>query len=68
MTEATCIVLGWDPRLEPISGSVGELLANCHAKIMAEDCKTEVPPGERGEMWIQAPKYVYTRLTKVPIS
>jgi 4-coumarate--CoA ligase len=65
MTKVTCIALEWDPRLELISGSVGELLANCHAKIMSEDCTTKVTPGERGEMWIQAPKFVFTRFTNV---
>jgi 4-coumarate--CoA ligase len=58
MTEATCSLLGWDPNQTILSSSVGELNANCHAKIMAADGKTEVPVGERGEIWVQAPKYI----------
>lgn len=56
MTEATCSLLGWDPRVELPPGSVGTLNANCHAKIMDIDGKTEVPVGERGEIWVRAPK------------
>jgi 4-coumarate--CoA ligase len=56
MTEATCSLLGWDPRLEILSNSVGELNANCHAKVMDTEGKHEVPMGERGEIWVQAPK------------
>lgn len=55
MTEATCSLLGWDPRLNIISSSVGELNANCHAKIVNTDGTAEVPVGERGEIWVQAP-------------
>lgn len=35
--------------------SVGELIANCSAKIMNEDASAEVGPGERGELWIRGP-------------
>ena len=56
MTEATCSLLGWDPTLDIVASSVGELNANCSAKIMDMDGKTEVPVGERGEIWVQAPK------------
>lgn len=56
MTEATCSVMGSDPTKEIISSSVGELNANCSAKVMSEDGVTEVPRGQRGEIWIQAPK------------
>jgi len=56
MTEATCSILGCDPNKVTPHGSVGELNANCSAKIMDTDGKTEVPPGERGEIWVQAPK------------
>jgi hypothetical protein len=59
MTEATCSLLGWDPNLTSVSSSVGELNANCHAKIMDVDRKTEVSVGERGEIWVQAPKCVF---------
>ncbi|KAF4619016.1 hypothetical protein G7Y89_g14834 [Cudoniella acicularis] len=55
MTEATCSLLGSDPRLTPIPGSVGELNANCSAKIMDLDGRNEVAVGQRGEIWVQAP-------------
>ncbi|KAL3419965.1 4-coumarate-CoA ligase-like protein 2 [Phlyctema vagabunda] len=55
MTEATCAVMGWDPNRQNLSGSVGELHANCFAKIMDSEGKTEVPAGERGEIWVQGP-------------
>lgn len=58
MTEATCSLLGWDPTTEIDSNSVGELNANCSAKIMDAEGKMEVLVGERGEIWVQAPKYV----------
>lgn len=60
MTEATCSLLGWDPNLEAHPSSVGELNANCSAKIMSVDSEPykEVPVGERGEIWVQGPKYV----------
>jgi hypothetical protein len=64
MTETTSLVLAWDPRLQPIAGSVGELAPNCHAKIMSEDGKTEAAPKQRGEIWVQAPKYDFT-ITKI---
>ena len=59
MTEATCSLLGWDPTLESLPNSVGELNANCHAKIMDTDGVSEVAVGERGEIWVQAPKSLY---------
>ncbi|CZR58540.1 related to 4-coumarate--CoA ligase [Phialocephala subalpina] len=55
MTEVTCSLLGWDPTLPGIHDSVGELNANCSAKIMDVDGKNEMPVGERGELWCQAP-------------
>jgi 4-coumarate--CoA ligase len=58
MTEVTCSLLGWDPNLVSLPDSVGELNANCHAKIMDADGKTEVPTGKRGEIWVQGPKFV----------
>jgi hypothetical protein len=58
MTEVTCSILTWDSSVKPISSSVGELNPNCSAKIMAPDGKTEVPRGERGEIWVQGPKFV----------
>lgn len=58
MTEATCAVTGWDSITDPITGSVGELNANCSAKIMTEDGTAEMPVGERGELWVKGPKLV----------
>jgi len=68
MTEATCSLLGWDPRVEPLPSSVGELNANCHAKIMDTDGKAEVPVGERGEIWVQAPKFVFSTLYSLEVA
>ncbi|PYH48412.1 acyl--CoA ligase [Aspergillus saccharolyticus JOP 1030-1] len=53
MTETTCSLLGWDPRIKPDPTSVGELNANCEAKIMAEDDRTELGPNQRGELWVR---------------
>jgi 4-coumarate--CoA ligase len=58
MTEATCSILGWDATTTGVPGSVGELNANCRAKIMDLEGKAEMPVGERGEIWVQAPKFV----------
>jgi len=68
MTEATCSLLGWDPTHEIDPNSVGELNANCHAKVMDPDGKTEVPTGERGEIWVQGPKCVSPSLNTFPPS
>lgn len=52
---ATCSILGWDPREKSFSASVGELNANCEAKIMAEDGATEIlERNKRGELWVRA--------------
>jgi 4-coumarate--CoA ligase len=58
MTEATCAVTGWDAITAPVPSSVGELNANCSAKIMTEDGTAELPVGQRGELWVQGPKLV----------
>ncbi|KAK2786945.1 hypothetical protein FQN53_005891 [Emmonsiellopsis sp. PD_33] len=56
MTEATCSVIGWDPRRRSENHAVGELHANCEAKLISdEDGRTEVAHGERGELWIRGP-------------
>ncbi|KAK3070047.1 hypothetical protein LTS18_000155, partial [Coniosporium uncinatum] len=55
MTEITCTALSWHPEEHSESFSVGELVPNSMAKIMAEDETHEVPRGERGEIWIKAP-------------
>lgn len=51
----TCSALGWDPTEKCNSSSVGELNANCEAKIMADDGVTELGQNERGELWIRGP-------------
>ena len=61
MTEVTCSLLGWGVTDTSIPSSVGELNANCYAKIMDPDGKTEVPLGERGEIWVQGPKWVHSK-------
>ncbi len=55
MTETTCSAMGWHPLDISHTQSVGELLANCSAKIMSEDGQRELPAGERGELWVRAP-------------
>ncbi|PGH14495.1 hypothetical protein AJ79_02988 [Helicocarpus griseus UAMH5409] len=56
MTEATCSVIGWDPRRRSTNASVGELHANCEAKLVSDvDGETEVGRGERGELWVRGP-------------
>lgn len=34
---------------------MGELLANCEAKIMADDGVTELGRNQRGELWVRGP-------------
>ncbi|KAL2869275.1 acyl--CoA ligase [Aspergillus lucknowensis] len=53
MTETTCSILGWNPSEKSYSASVGELNANCEAKIMAEDGVTELGRDQRGELWVR---------------
>ncbi len=55
MTETTCSVMGWDPLSKSHSSSVGELLANCEAKLMNAEGTAEVPRGTAGELWVRAP-------------
>jgi acyl-CoA synthetase (AMP-forming)/AMP-acid ligase II len=52
---ATCSILGWDPRQTSTSSSVGELNANCEARVMDDDGVYEVRRGQRGELWVRAP-------------
>ena len=35
--------------------SVGELAANCEAKLMNDPGTAEVPRGTRGELWVRGP-------------
>lgn len=53
ITRTTCSILGWDPKEQSFSASVGELNANCEAKIMADDGVTELGRNERGELWVR---------------
>jgi acyl-CoA synthetase (AMP-forming)/AMP-acid ligase II len=58
MTEATCTAMAWDPNT-PIrgSGGVGEMYANCKARLVSLDGK-QTPierAGERGELWVTGP-------------
>jgi 4-coumarate--CoA ligase len=56
MTEVTCAATTFDPSKHSASFSVGELLANCEAKIVLDDeGKVEAPQGERGEIWVRGP-------------
>ncbi|RVX67124.1 hypothetical protein B0A52_08367 [Exophiala mesophila] len=56
MSEFPCVALGWDDRQTSTAASVGELLANCEAKLVNEDNETEIKSrGERGELWVRGP-------------
>ncbi|KAL2263472.1 hypothetical protein VTK26DRAFT_6679 [Humicola hyalothermophila] len=58
MTEVTCTCMSWDPTTTlPGSAGVGELSANCRAKLVSlADGATEITrPHERGELWVTGP-------------
>ncbi|KAF2462213.1 hypothetical protein BDY21DRAFT_277537 [Lineolata rhizophorae] len=56
MTELTCMGTNWDPTQYSGSYSVGELAANCEAKIAVDDeGKIEASTDERGEIWFRGP-------------
>jgi acyl-CoA synthetase (AMP-forming)/AMP-acid ligase II len=56
MTEVTCAATAFDPRDHSDSFSVGEIIANCEAKLVLDDeGKVEAAQGERGEVWIRGP-------------
>ncbi|KAG9194161.1 4-coumarate--CoA ligase [Alternaria panax] len=56
MTEVTCAATTFHPSIYSDSFSVGEILANCEAKIVLDDDgKIEAPQGERGEVWVRGP-------------
>lgn len=44
-----------DSFLTADSFPVGELLANCSAKIMNDDYSAEVPRDHQGELWVRGP-------------
>lgn len=49
----TCSLLGWNPTEKSNSASVGELNANCEAKIIGDDGSTELGRNQRGELWVR---------------
>lgn len=51
---ATCSVTGWVPTEISTSASVGELNANCEAKIMFDGSEVK-ERNSRGELWVRAP-------------
>ncbi|KAI4650852.1 hypothetical protein J4E93_003209 [Alternaria ventricosa] len=56
MTEVTCAATTFPPSAYSSSFSVGEVLANCEAKIVVDDDgKVEARQGERGEIWVRGP-------------
>ncbi|MCJ1333179.1 hypothetical protein MMC10_009873 [Thelotrema lepadinum] len=55
MTEATCTLTSFDPLRKSLTNSVGEPMANVELRFMNDEGTTEVPPGERGEIWVKAP-------------
>jgi 4-coumarate--CoA ligase len=56
MTELTCSATSFHPNKRSTSFSVGEMLANCEAKIVLDEAGTiEAPQGERGEIWVRGP-------------
>jgi 4-coumarate--CoA ligase len=56
MTELTCAATGYSPAKRSDSFSVGEMLAECEAKIVLDnEGKVEAKQGERGEIWVRGP-------------
>jgi len=55
MCRITCTATTWHPDEISTSFSVGEVVPNCEAKIMADDEVTELPRGQRGEIWFRGP-------------
>ncbi|KAL1983853.1 hypothetical protein VTN96DRAFT_9854 [Rasamsonia emersonii] len=55
MTEVTCTFMSFHPSEKSTTSSVGELVANCEAKIMADDAVTELGRNQRGELWVRGP-------------
>jgi acyl-CoA synthetase (AMP-forming)/AMP-acid ligase II len=56
MTEATGVIAA-DSRDRAIRklGSSGRLLSGCEARVVDVDSKTELGPGETGEIWLRGP-------------
>ncbi|KAI2625951.1 acetyl-CoA synthetase-like protein [Hypoxylon sp. NC1633] len=56
MTEVTCTTTVWHPQVEGQSASVGELMANCNARLMRVDGSGEITKAnETGELWVNGP-------------
>ncbi|KAE8346254.1 hypothetical protein BDV24DRAFT_79785 [Aspergillus arachidicola] len=53
MAETTCSMMNWDPREKGFSAAVGELNANCEAKIMADSVTELSERNQRGELWLR---------------
>ncbi|KAB5566183.1 putative 4-coumarate-CoA ligase [Coniochaeta sp. 2T2.1] len=53
-SESACSTIGWDPTVEAVPGSVGELMPNCEMKLVDDD-GVEVPQGQPGEIWVRSP-------------
>ncbi|KAE8371843.1 hypothetical protein BDV26DRAFT_298406 [Aspergillus bertholletiae] len=51
----TCSILGWNPTEISHSASVGELNANCEAKIIDDEGVTELGCNQRGELCVRGP-------------
>lgn len=50
--------LGWDDRQTSTGSSVGEVLANCEAKLVDAETETDAEitkSYERGELWVRGP-------------
>ncbi|KAK7416462.1 hypothetical protein QQX98_005166, partial [Neonectria punicea] len=55
MTEATCMAFSWDPT-RPSNASVGELVANCQAKLVHLETGVEITEANQaGELWLAGP-------------
>lgn len=55
MTEATCMAFSWDPT-RPSNASVGELVANCQAKLVQLETGVEITEANKpGELWLTGP-------------
>ena len=51
----TAVVISPDPTDNQNSSTVGELLPNCEAKVMAPDGSRELGENKDGELWIRSP-------------
>ncbi|KAJ6006669.1 hypothetical protein N7451_004613 [Penicillium sp. IBT 35674x] len=53
MTETTSIVTAWHPLERSKDATVGELVPNCEARVVAEDGVTELGRNQPGELWVR---------------